>query len=40
MTDVCDIEEMFRIIELVPSKNAKPFLDAEYSRQKRTNRYK
>ena len=24
MTDVCDIEEMFRIIESVPSKNAEP----------------
>ena len=23
-TDVCDIEEMFRIIESVPSKNAEP----------------
>lgn len=24
MTDVCDIEEMFRIIESIPSKNAEP----------------
>ena len=24
LTDVCDIEEMFRIIESVPSKNAEP----------------
>lgn len=23
LTDVCDIEEMFRIIESIPSKNAK-----------------
>lgn len=25
-TDVCDIEEMFRIIESIPSKNAEPIL--------------
>lgn len=25
MTDVCDIEEMFRIIESIPSKNAEVF---------------
>lgn len=24
LTDVCDIEEMFRIIESIPSKNAEP----------------
>ena len=24
VTDVCDIEEMFRIIESIPSKNAEP----------------
>lgn len=24
MTDVCDIEEMFRIIESIPSKNSEP----------------
>lgn len=24
MTDVCDIEEMFRIIKSIPSKNAEP----------------
>ena len=25
LTDVCDIEDMFRIIQSIPSKNAEPF---------------